>query len=93
MRDGIWSRFNKLEFQPKLKFSTIQSAPKMELFAKKLAMFAKGSILDVWLGFECACAVCVIIMSLCKFSYKTFFVTFLFVVIQSFHFFNFSDFP
>ena len=28
-----------------------------------------------------------------KFSYTTFFVTFLFVMIQSFFFFNFSDFP
>ena len=46
---------------------------------KWLIIFKKGSILDVWLGPECASVVCMII-SLCKVSYTTLFVTF-----SSFH--------
>ena len=34
MRDEISSRLNELKFQPWLKFSTIQTAPKIELSAK-----------------------------------------------------------
>ena len=54
--------------------------------------FTKGSILGVWMGSECASAVCVIIISLQIFLHNVF-VTLLFAVIQSFFFFNFSDFP
>ena len=55
-------------------------------------MFTKGSILEVWLSSECASAVCLIIISL-QIFYTTFFATFLFLEIQSFFFFKFSDFP
>ena len=65
---------------------------RMSFLRKQLAMFAKGFILNFWLGSEDVCAACLIIIPLYIF-YTTFFVTFLFVVTQSFSFSNFSDLP
>ena len=61
---------------------------------KWLIISAKGSILDVWVGSECASVVCVIIISLQSFLYNLICYFFLIsVVIQSFVFFNFFNFP
>ena len=73
MRDEILSsRFNNLKFQPWLKLSTIQSAPKMEFLTKIFSYACKGSILDLSLCSECACAVCVIIICLQTFPLNFF---------------------
>ena len=47
--------WNSPPYNPPLRWSFLQ---------KLVTIFPKGSTLDVWLGFECACAVCVIIISM-----------------------------
>ena len=63
------SRFNELEFHPRLKIS-IKATPAKQFLQEWLTIFAKGSILDVWLGSECASVVCMIIIPLQSFRYN-----------------------
>ena len=80
-------------FIPGLK-SRYKQPLRQSVLRKWLIIFAKGSILYVWLGSECASVVCVIIISMKSFIYNLICYFFLFsMVIQIFVFFNFFDFP
>ena len=58
MRDEILSRFKELKFQPRLKFSTLWSAPNMEFFAKIIINVRKRLHLRCLTGFwMCLCCV------------------------------------
>ena len=79
-------------FIPGLK-SWYKQPLRRSFYRKWLIIFAKGSILYVWLGSECASFVCVIIISLQSFLDNLICYFFLMsVVIQGFAFFNFFDF-
>ena len=58
MWDEISLRFNELKFQPRLKFSTIKSTPKIEIFAKMISNVCKRLHLRCLPGFwMCLCCV------------------------------------
>ena len=64
MQDEISSQFNELKFHPRLKISIYKQLLRWSFLQKWLIIFAKGSIVDVWLCSECASVVCMIIISL-----------------------------